>query len=86
MLVRRLSPSDVAAVMTCSLATARTRMRQMVHTEHPLTVTESEIERWYADRTYEPLTQQRQKRPYQRRIQPEESDRFLIPRRRTQRS
>ena len=82
MLVRRLSPSDVAAVMNCSLATARTRMRQMVHTERPLTVTEVEIERWYATRTYEPRAQCRQKRTYQKRISPAEGEKYLIPRRR----
>ena len=82
MLLRRLNPSEVAVVMNCSLATARTRMRQMVHTEHPLTVTEAEIERWYAGRTYEPLAQCRKRRPYQKRISTAEGEKFLIPRKR----
>ena len=83
MIVRRLNPREVAAAMSCSVATARARMRQMVHTEAPLTVTEVELEHWWEDRTRGPVPQvTRTTRPYCRHMKQEEGQRFLIPRKR----
>jgi len=83
MLVRRLSPKDVAAHMGCSVATARDRMRQMTHTETPLTVTEEAIEHWYAERTVESVKRPtRTTRAYQKHIVPMPGESFLISRKR----
>lgn len=82
MLVRRLTPREVAAHMRCSVATARDRMRQMTHTERPLTVTEDAIERWYAERTVESIKKEKRiARSYHRHIAPTPGE-FLIPRKR----
>lgn len=83
MLVRRLTPREVAAHMRCSVATARDRMRQMTHTENPLTVTEEAIERWYAERTVESTKREKSTaRSYHRHIAPTPGEVFLIPRKR----
>lgn len=83
MLVRRLSPKEVAAEMGCSVATARARMRQIVHTEKPLTVTESEISMWYEKREYHPVEDQKRIRTYCRHMAVDEQENYLIPRRRS---
>lgn len=83
MLVNRMRPKEVAAIMKCSVPTARARMRQMVHTEKPLTVTETEFNRWYIAKETYPNNTSRKKRAYHKRILPEEGEKFLIPRRRT---
>ena len=83
MSVHRLGSKEVAAEMNCSVATARARMRQMVHTEAPLTVTDIELERWWAERTREPVPQtKRTSRLYCRHMKPDEGQKFLIPRKR----
>ncbi len=83
MMVRRLNPREVAAAMSCSVATARARMRQMVHTEAPLTVTEEALERWWADRTREPVPKTKHTvRPYCRHMKPDGDQKFLISRKR----
>lgn len=49
--VRHLTSREVAEEMGCTMETARARMRQMVHTVSPLTVTEYELRRWWTART-----------------------------------
>ena len=83
MLTSRLSPKQVAAEMNCSVATARARMRQMIHTENPLTVTEEEVARWWEERTRGPVPKTKHTvRPYCRHMKPEDGQKFLIPRKR----
>ncbi len=83
MLTRRLKPKEVAAGMNCCLATARIRMRQMVHTEKPLTVKESEVERWWNEHNQEPIKKTKKTtRPYSKHIKTEGNDKYLIPRKR----
>ena len=82
MLVHRMRPKEVAAKMNCSVATARARMRQMVHTEKPLTVTETEFDRWYTKKLQPPINTSRKKRDYVRRIKQDPGEKFLISRHR----
>lgn len=83
MLQHHLTVREVAENMGCSAATARARMRQMVHTESPLTVTEDELERWWMERTYGPAQKTKQTiRPYCRHMKIEPGEKFLIPRKR----
>lgn len=46
--------ADVAARYGCSVQTARVYMRQMKHTEKPLTVRESDMLLWDSMRTVDP--------------------------------
>ncbi len=83
MLTRRLKPKEVAAEMNCSVATARIRMRQMTHTENPLTVTEDAVERWWKDHTLEASPKAKKTaRPYCRHMKMEEDEKFIISRKR----
>lgn len=49
-----LTAKEVAERYRCSPDTARRYMRQMVHMEHPLMVTEKAVSEWEQSRTYYP--------------------------------
>ena len=51
---RLLTAKEVAERYRCSPDTARRYMRQMVHMEHPLMVTEKAVSEWEQSRTYYP--------------------------------
>ena len=83
MLQHHLTVKEVAEHMGCSATTARVRMRQMVHTESPLTVTEDELNRWWKERTCAPVPKIKQStRSYCRHMATEPGEKFLIPRKR----
>jgi hypothetical protein len=48
---RLLRVKDIMERYGCSENTARTYMRKMVHTEHPLTVTMAALANWESQRT-----------------------------------
>ena len=54
MLSEIFKPQDIANRYGCSVRTARRYMRQMRHTENPLTVTEQAIRDWDLMRTVYP--------------------------------
>lgn len=49
-----LSVKDICERYGCTEKTARSYMRQMIHMEKPLRVTEETLEAWEANRTYMP--------------------------------
>ena len=53
--------NDVAVRYGCSVQTARSYMRQMKHTEKPLTVRESDMLLWDAMRTVDPAEKKKTK-------------------------
>lgn len=61
-----LKPKEVADRYGCSLATARSYMRQMNHYEKPLRVTISAVEQWEKDREEKPLDYQKMYEVYHR--------------------
>lgn len=52
-MTKLLTASDICERYGCSEKTARRYMRQMVHMEMPLRVTETALLAWEASRTYE---------------------------------
>lgn len=56
-----LSVKDIQARYQCSPATARKYIRQMVHMEQPMMVSEKAVEEWEAGRLYFPAELLRQK-------------------------
>lgn len=54
--------NDVAARYSVSVQTARAYMRQMRHTEKPLTVRESDMLSWDFERMIDPAEKKKQKR------------------------
>ena len=82
MLQHHLTVKEVAEHMGCSATTARIRMRQMVHTESPLTVTENELNRWWNERTFAPVSKiKHSDRTYCHHMTKPDG-KFLIPRKR----
>ena len=49
-----LTAADIMARYQCTAPTARAYMRQMIHAEKPLRVTESALRQWETDRTRGP--------------------------------
>ncbi len=66
---RLLRAEDIAERYSCSVKTARKYMRQMRHTEAPLTVTEAAVLAWDAKRTIDPDAP-RTGRPYKKTAMP----------------
>lgn len=58
---RLMSVKQIAERYKCGLTTARKYMRQMVHMESPLMVTEQAVEEWESRKTYEPTQRTRQR-------------------------
>lgn len=77
-----LTVDDVAGIMRVSKRTAYTYMRQMIHTETPLRVTEASLREWIEGRIVDPEEKKRRKNAtaYRHRISIP-SD-YHIPRRR----
>ncbi len=62
---RLMTVKQIAERYQCGLTTARKYMRQMVHMESPLMVTEQAVEDWESRKTYEPIgTQRTRQRTY----------------------
>ena len=84
---RLLNPADIAARYQCSLPTARARMRQMLHMEKPLMVTEAAVLAWEREKTVCPGEATAPKKKPQRRTGWEAppmdaNGKYHIPRRR----
>ena len=78
---RLLTAKDIAERYGKSEKTAMRYMRQMVHMEKPLRVTEQAVEAWEIERTYDPVSTQKEpiKHAQVRRSRPEPG-KYAIPR------
>ena len=83
---RWLSVNDLANRWNCCAATARNRMRQMIHMEMPLLARESAVEAWERARLRGPGLESapKKKRRSSGWEQPprDEEGRYILPRRR----
>ena len=81
---RLLTAKDIAERYGKSEKTAQRYMRQMVHMEKPLRVTEQAVEAWEIERTYEPMqateTGKTPARCRRSRSAQNPGGRFIIPR------
>lgn len=74
-----LAVADICERYGCSEKTARRYMRQMEHMERPLRVTETALESWEINRTYNPVQTAPVIRPRTTKV---ETGKFIIPRKR----
>ena len=65
---RLLLVKDVMARYNCSAPTARKRMREMFHTENPLTVLERSLTDWESARTQNPIDYKAKNKTHQRAV------------------
>lgn len=79
----RLRPQNIADLYGVGIVTARKYMRQMEHTEKPLTVTKQAVEAWEMQRTYdagETLGKPRQAKTSRKRAPAKPKGKYLVPR------
>lgn len=74
-----LAVADICERYGCSEKTARRYMRQMEHMERPLRVTETALESWEINRTYNPVQVVPEIRP---KAKAKVAGKFIIPRKR----
>ena len=82
---RWLSVSDLANRWKCCAATARTRMRQMIHMERPMMARESAVDAWERARLRGPGLEsapKKKRRSAWEQPQKDETGKYIIPRRR----
>lgn len=60
---RWMTVADIMARYRCSAQTARKRMRQMVHMEKPLMVTEAAVAAWEREKTVCPMQPEEKRKP-----------------------
>ena len=78
-----LSVSDLCERWQCCAATARTRMRQMIHMEKPMMARESAVTAWETQRLTGPGLESAPRRKTRWQKPPKDEDgNYYIPRRR----
>lgn len=61
-MIRMLSVKDIQERYQCNPATARKYIRDMIHMEKPLMVSEKEVDRWEKAKTIYPMSYYRQEK------------------------